>query len=137
MRKIFALFISIIIFTFCFYSLYAEKSPVFKAYAEQYELYLTAGSFGDNIVLATNLNFGDYLNIKGESCVVSVSYGQVLADFSATHVFSEETSAGISYYAYSPRVKYKTYVDGKAINIHYFNGKEYAKLGTPIIFGSF
>ena len=137
MRKIFALFLSVTLFVFCFYSLYADKSPVFKAYANEYELYLTAGSFGDNVAKATSKNFGDYKNVKGESCIVNVSYEQVLCDFSATRVYSEETAGGTSYYAYSPRIKYVTYVSGKAVNIHYFAGETYAKLGTPIIFGSF
>ena len=137
MRKIFALFLSIIVFAFCFYSLYAEKSPVFKAYAEEYELYCKAGSFGDGIVYATSENFARYKNVKGESCKTDVSYEQVLRDFSATPVYSEETVGGTSYYAYSPRIKYKVYVNGKAVNIHYYAGKTYSKLGTPIIFGSF
>ena len=137
MRKIFALFISVIIFTFCFYSLYAEKSPVFKSYASEYELYLTAGSFGDNIAYATDKDFKDYTKIKGESCFVAVSYEQVLKDFAATHIYSEETAEGTSYYAYSPRIKYKVCIDGEAVNIHYFAGKTHVKLGTPIIFGSF
>lgn len=137
MRKIFALFLSVIIFTFCFYSLYAEKSPVFKGYAKEYELYFTAGSFGDNIACATAENFKDYMEIKGESCFVAVSYEQVLKDFAATHIYSEETAEGTSYYAYSPRIKYKVYINGRVVNIHYFDGKTYIKLGTPIIFGSF
>lgn len=137
MRKIFALFVSIIVFIFCFYSLYAEKAPVFKAYASDYELCLTAGSFGNNIVFARGKDFGAYVNIKGESCIVGVSYERVLQDFAAAHVYSEETATGTSYYAYSPRIKYKVYINGNAVNIHYFAGENYTKLGTPIIFGSF
>lgn len=131
-----ALLFSAILFCFCFYSLYAFKKPVFGAYATEFELYTSVGSFGANIVSATDKNYRSFSGIKGESCYVNVSYERVLDDFSATHVFSEETEYGTSYYAYSPRLKYKVYLNGKAVNIHYHAG-ERNKLGTPIIFGGY
>ena len=137
MFKGFALCLAIILFGFCFYSLYAEKSPVFKSYARDYELYLSAGSFGDNIEYATGETFGRYKNLKGESCTVKVSYEKVLEDFAATHLFSETTAEGTSYYAYSPKIKYVAYVNGRAVNLHYFAGKTQNKLGAPLIYGGF
>lgn len=137
MFKNLALLLSVLLFSFCFYSLYAEKTPVFGEYSERYELYLQAGSFGDNIAYATKDTFKDFTSVKGESCIVNVPYGKVLSDFSATHEFSERTDSGTSYYAYSPLIKYKVYVKGRAVNIHYYAAETYNKLGTPLIFGSF
>lgn len=137
MFKNLAILIAAIMFGLCFYTLYADKPPVFKAYAEEYEIYLSSGSFGDNIVKTAEKNLGVFPKIKGESCEIAVSYGQVLEDFSATHLFSEETADGTSYYAYSPKIKYKTYINGKAVNIQYFSGETHNVVGTPMIFGSF
>ncbi len=132
-----ALILAALIFCFCFYSLYAFKKPVFGAYAKEFELYLSSGSFGGNIVYATDKNYGSFNGIKGESCFVSVSYERVLKDFSAAHVFAEESEYGTSYYAYSPAIEYKVYLNGKAVNIHYHVGTEKTKLGTPMIFGGY
>lgn len=137
MFKGIAFFLSVILFGFCFYALYAENTPAFRAYSDEYELYLTAGSFGDNIVYATADNFGLYKNVKGESCIIKVPYEKVLNDFSAKHLFCESTEDGISYYAYSPKIKYRVYIRGVAVNLHYFAGNTHNKLGTPMIFGGF
>ncbi|MBO4251787.1 MAG: hypothetical protein J5911_03890 [Clostridia bacterium] len=137
MLKGIAFFLSIVLFVFCFYALYAERSPVFRGYATEYELYLKAGSFGEGTVYATDKDYYEYLNVKGESCFVNASYEQLLRDFNATHIFIETTAAGESRYAYSPRIRYKIYIGGRAVNIHYFTCESYAKVGTPIIYGGF
>ena len=137
MFKNLAILIATIIFGLCFYALYADNPPVFKGYAEEYEIYLSAGSFGDNIVHTSEKNLGAFTVVKGESCSVTVSYKQLLEDFSATHLFSEETADGVSRYAYSPKIKYRTYINGQAVNIQYFSGKGRKIVGTPMIFGSF
>ena len=137
MFKNLAILIATIMFGLCFYALYADNPPVFKGYAEEYEIYLSAGSFGDNIVRTSEKNLGVFSAVKGESCYVTVSYEQLLEDFSATHLFSEETADGISRYAYSPKIKYRTYINGRAVNIQYFSCGERKIVGTPMIFGSF
>ena len=137
MFKNFAAILAVIAFGLTFYPLYSEKPPVFYAYADEYEIYLSAGSFGDNIAMATKATFSNFTGVKGESCKLTAPYAQVLEDFSATHLFSETTENGESYYAYSPKLRYKTYVKGKAVNLHYYAGKSGNRLGTPMIFGSF
>ena len=137
MFKKFAFLMALAVFGFCFYSLYAVKTPVFAAYADEYELYLTAGSFGNGIVYADAKSFAAYKSVKGESCTVTVSYEQVLKDFNATHLFSEKCDAGENFYAYSAKLPYRVYVNGVAVNIHYFKGESANKVGTPIIFGSY
>ena len=132
-----AAIIAAVTFGFCFYSLYREKTPVFAAYADEYEIYLTEGSFGNNTAFVDRGGYGGFAEIKGESCVVAVSYERVLEDFSAEHLFSEKTGDGESYYAYSPKIRYKTYINGRAVNIHYYSCGRANKLGTPLIYGSF
>ena len=137
MFKGFALLFAVILFGFCFYSLYSANTPALKGYAAEYELYLSAGSFGDNIANATDETFAKYKNIKGESCVVTVSYETVIHDFNATHLFSEEIDGGTIYYAYSPKIKYRAYINGRAVNLQYYAGSSFNKLGAPLIYGSF
>lgn len=138
MFKNVAFLLAAIMFGFCFYALYAQKTPAFKAYAKEYEIYLSSGSFGDNIAVTDEKGFAAFKAVKGESCKVRVSYKKVLEDFSATHLFTEKTEGGESYYAYSPKLKYKIVLRGKAVNIQYYNGDGGQKvIGTPIIFGSF
>ena len=137
MFKNVAFLLAVALFGFCFYSLYAEKSPAFRAYANEYEIYLSTGSFGDNIVRTDEKGFTAFTKVKGESCRVTVSYEKVLKDFSAKHLFTEKTADGESYYAYSPKLKYKVILKGKAVNIQYYNGGGQKVLGTPMIFGSF
>ena len=137
MFKNLAILIAAITFGLCFYSLYAAKSPVFKAYAAEYEIYLSAGSFGDNIITTKDLTLSAFPKVKGESCRVDVSYERLIKDFSATHLFTENTAEGTSFYAYSPKIRYKTYINGKAVNLHYYSDGERKIVGTPIIYGSF
>lgn len=125
------------VFGFCFYSLFASKSPAFADYADEYELYLEAGSFGRNVVNADKNTYLLYRNMCGESCIVTVSYERVLKDYCARHVFSEETEYGVSRYAYSPKLPYSVCLNGVAVNIQYFEGKTANKLGTPMIYGSY
>ena len=137
MFKFFTAILATVIFGFCFYSLYAEKTPLFRAYADEYEVYFTAGSFGNGTAVVTEKEFGGLTGLKGESCAVKATYEMVLNDFSAVHLFSESTESGVSYYAYSPKIRYKTYVKGRAVNIQYHAGKSGVKLGSPVIYGSF
>lgn len=132
-----ALIAAVAAFAFCFYSLYAVKTPTFAAYADEFEIYLNAGSFGNNAVITDALSFSAYTAIKGESCTLTATYAQVLEDFNATHLFSEVCDEGESCYAYSPRLPYKTVLYGRTVNIHYFKGKTANKIGTPLIFGGF
>lgn len=137
MFKNLALLLATIMFGLCFYALYSDKPPVFKGYADEYEIYLSAGSFGDSIVKTRDKNLNAFTVVKGESCYLNVSYEQLIKDFSATHLFTEETAEGISYYAYSPKIKYRTYIRGRMVNIQYFSGGGRQIVGTPMIFGSF
>lgn len=136
MFKGLSLALAIILFGFCFYSLYSAKTPVFFGYANEYEVYLSAGSFGDHIT-ATDETFTLYKNIKGESCLTGVPYERVLKSFNATHLFSEQAEGGVIYYAYSPKIKYRANIRGAVVNLQYYAGESFNKIGTPLIYGSF
>jgi len=124
-----------------FFYFYAVNSlPVFYKYSDRIELYEESGSFGN-----FSLYDGGLIkkkDIKGESCYLyGVSYEKILKDFSAKHVFSEETLAGESFYAFSPYIPYRVNLNGKIVNLQYFSYKEEkgekVKIGTPMIFGSY
>ncbi|MBQ9486059.1 MAG: hypothetical protein IJU83_04390 [Clostridia bacterium] len=137
MSKKFTLFLAIVAFIFCFYALYSARTPAFAAYAEKYELYFETGSKGRAAVYADKKDFFVFSGIKGESCSISVSYERILKDFNAKHLFTEKTDEGEIYYAFTDKLPYAACVRGKTVNIQYFAGADYNKVGTPLIFGSF
>ena len=61
----------------------------------------------------------------------------MLKSFNATHLFSEQAEGGVIYYAYSPKIKYREYINGAAVNLQYYEGESFNKIGTPLIYGSF
>ena len=131
-----AVIIAILLLVTC--GAYAKKKPVFAGYADRFEIYFESGSLG----AGTNVGAAEYSRfngIKGESCVIDPMYSaeQVIADFGAECVFTEKTEAGVSYYCYSPRIKYREYIGGRAVNLHVFEGKERLMVGAPMIYGSY
>ncbi len=137
-KKLFLPF-TVAVFLFLVFSFfYANSSPVLKKESENIEIYYEYGSFGKSEKYDA-LTFNKS-KTKGESCKLSgVSYENILKDFSATHVFTEETAFGVSYYAFSPFIPYRAVIGGKVVNLHYFVSfnSNRTVLGTPIIFGSY
>lgn len=136
LKRCFAIFYLIIFMSFSG-ALFAEKRPVLYGYADSFEIYLENGSFGNNIVFTDAKGFAALKRVKGESCIVTVNYDQVLKDLGAVAVFSEKTAYGESFYAFSAKIPYKAELNGKTVNIHYFVSENYNKLGTPLIFGGY
>lgn len=136
-KKIPALFCAIL-FIFVFFALYSfSAKPILSAYSKDVKLYTAYGSFG----VGKDYSGGALVKsrIKGESCrLYGVSYDKILKDFSAKHVFTEETAFGTSFYAFSPKISYRTRIGGKIVNLQYFIAGDGGKmLGTPIIFGGY
>ena len=136
LKKLFAI-LSLTMFVFCFYGIYIGAKPVFNGFSNEFELYFTYGSFGNNIVNVSAKEYAKFSGVKGESCITREPYSAVLKAFNAKTVFTEEIEGGINYYAFSPNIRYRASVKGKTVNIHYFFGKNYSKVGTPLIFGSY
>lgn len=114
--------------------------PIFNQYASNYQVCLFENSSSAKIVNVTKSGFFALKNVKGESCKIKkkdFSLDEFLREFDAELVHVEEIEQGISYYAFSKKVKYKQKVFGKIINLHVFIGKEEITVGAPIIYGSF
>ncbi len=127
-------------FVFIFAALYAFSAKPVLCDFGSVTLYEYYGSFSGG----ENYSGGLVIKrrIKGESCDISgVSYQEILESFSATHVLTEETPFGVSFYAFSPKIPYRAEINGKTVNLHYFKRADEetgaAKLGTPIIFGGY
>lgn len=125
-----------LIFLFC----YINVTPVFKGYADEYEVYLGNKGSLSQIISVNESDFIYLENLSGESFTIdkeNFNLEKFLTDYDAKLVFVEEIESGISYYAYSKKIKYKANIDKKLINLHVFIGKTNIKVGSPIIYGSF
>ena len=118
---------------------FINSRPVFVEYSNNFEVYLNSTSSSAQIL---NMQFSSFIglkNIRGESFKIDIedfNMEEFLNDYSARIVFVEEIEQGVSYYAYSPKIKYRTKLFGQTINLHIFIGKQ-VTIGAPLIFGSF
>ena len=115
------------------------KSPVFKEYAKELEVYSGENSSLASILTIATDEFYQIKNVKGESFKVrnkEFNVEEFLLSFSARVVFTEEIKQGTSYYAYSPKISYRAVIKGKVINLQIVVGDEIT-VGSPIIYGSF
>jgi type IV secretory pathway VirB6-like protein len=114
--------------------------PVFGKMSDNFELYISEHSSNAGIVKVKRQEFPFVRNVTGESCKLKADNFSVIKffeDFQAEIVFIEETEEGVSYYGYSPLIKYHKDLRGERINLHVFVGGEQVTVGTPIIYGSF
>ena len=129
---------SAVLLIIAFYSF--SSYPIFYKYSNCLELYLNSASSTANIVNSKVGSRWFYTNIRGESFKAdkdSFDMDAFLSDYSARVVFIEEIEEGISYYAYSPKIKYRFKLLDKTINLQIFIGNNQVTVGAPIIFGSF
>jgi hypothetical protein len=122
---------------------FVNSKPLFNNLGDGYEVYLKSNSSKAQIVSVLKSNLWLYPQRYGEACVIKdnnlaeknpLDYIQ---NFGGKLIFSEQTEQGISYYGYSPRIKYAKILNGKKINLHLFVGENYSKIGSPIIYGSY
>ncbi len=132
-----------VIFAACFLILalyFYLNTPIFKDYANTYEVYLESYSSSEDIVKVAYNNFSGLPRIKGLSFKAernNFSIAEFLEDFGAEIKFTESVKEGTSYYCYSGKIKYREMVKGKIINLHVFIGSEQVTVGAPLIYGSF
>ena len=116
------------------------STPILKGYSENHVAYLTNSSSNIKVVKLSNGSFPIINGVRGESCTFTADGFDVDEFFShhgATHILTERTGLGVSYYAFSPEIKYKERVSGKEVNLHVAVYGERITIGTPIIYGSF
>ena len=118
---------------------YTNNVPTFSGYATEFEVYVGEASSSAQILSLDANSYPLVKDISGEAVKIDLeefSLEQFLSDFSAKIVFSEQISEGISYYAFSPKIKYRKKVCGEIVNLQIFVGNS-VTVGTPIICGSF
>lgn len=114
-----------------------DESKVLK-----HEVYLKSNS--SNCEIKDEKTISDMFNTYGESIVIEkeeFDLGKILSYIKAEIIKTEETSDGVSYYAYSDEIKYcKDLFDSK-VNLHIYvsnsSESETVKIGSPIIFSSY
>ena len=114
--------------------------PLFKEVANKYELYISEHSSNALSVEVQKHEFPFVKNVTGESCKIAVEkfcLVEFFEDFNGEILFIEQTEEGVSYYGYSPLIKYRKQLRGEIINLHVFISKEQVTVGSPIIYGSF
>lgn len=115
-----------------------NNQPLFSQFNNKFEVYLSNSSNGQ-IVYADARTYALISGIYGESVAINKEefcLQDFLSNMQAKIIFTEPIDEGISYYAYSPKIKYRTKIKNKIINLQIFVGKG-VKVGSPIIFGSF
>ena len=132
-------FLVVIISVLCLANTYlANAQPIFKGYADNFELYVG----GENTITILNVNEKFYplvFNVRGESFKTEAAefdLDEFLLQFDARVLFTEEIEQGVSYYAYSSKIPYRRLVLGQTVNLHVFVGKQIT-VGSPLIYGSF
>lgn len=134
-KRYFIVFLSV---AFMLSLYFTVNKPLFSDYADRYELYLKENSSVAEIVNADNYSFPFYVSVKGEACVVKCGdEKEIIGDFNAEIIFTEETDDAVIIYAYSKKIPYEKIVSGKKVNLQIAKRNDVIKVGSPLIYGSF
>lgn len=134
-KRYFIVFLSV---AFMLSLYFTVNKPLFSDYADRYELYLKENSSVAEIVNADNYSFPFYVSVKGEACVVKCGdEKEIIGDFNAEIIFTEETDDAVIIYAYSKKIPYEKIVSGKKVNLQIAKRNGVIKVGSPLIYGSF
>ena len=136
MKKfIYITFCTLLLLAFCSFI----NLPVLNGLSTQYEFSISNGGSSSNIVRVLKGELSPLTKLYGESCTLEkgTSVKELFNKFNASLLFSEKTEKGISYYGYSPTIRYFQVVNGQKVNLHVYQSCEYVKVGVPIIFGGY
>lgn len=134
-KRYFIVFLSV---AFMLSLYFTVNKPLFSDYADIYELYLKENSSIAKIVNADKYSFPFYFSVKGEACVVKCGDEKnIIGDFNAETVFTEEIKDAVIIYAYSEKIPYEKIVNGKKVNLQIVKRNDVIKVGSPLIYGSF
>lgn len=117
-----------------------NNAPVFSDYSCEYEIYLANSSNINSVKTVNKKEYFWQFAIVGESCVIenkNFCLNDFFSKLNAKELFSENVGDIAIYYAYSPQIKYCERVNGKTVNLQVAVSKEYIKVGSPLIYGSF
>ncbi len=121
------------------YGAFINSTCYLVSFSGRHEVYLKSNSSNAQTVCVEADCVKRYISKSGEAVLIlnDVSIEEILKEFCASLSFFEETEEGVSYYAYSRKIKYRKILNGKVINLHIFKGKNGTKIGSPLIYGSF
>ncbi len=90
-------------------------------------------------VITENGLTASFACVKGEAYLLGndVNPQRFFSDLGGTILFEETTEEGTSYYGYSPKIPYSKVLGKYLVNVHFFVGKDRAKVGFPVIYGSY
>lgn len=134
------IFVSFLVFLLIFLSVGFNDKPIFRNYSNEYEVYLNSASSTAQIKKVGISDFYFIKNLKGESAYINKNEFDLLSfltEFNAEILFLETTEQGVSYYAFSPKIKYQTTLNNQCVNLHVHISEQVVKVGAPLIFGSF
>ena len=102
------------------------------------EYYLYSFSSQANIVNAPTPF--DLLFVTGESVRLEtegINLEELLSNYGAKVIFTENMDDSVSYYCYSPKLKSPVVLDGKSVNLHIIVKDKEVVLGSPVVFGGY
>ena len=137
MLKKFSVIVISILLIICLFLF--NRAPVVDG-ANEYEVYLKSYSDERAVKKVDKQDFMFLIGVKGESYTISNNdfcLEQFLSDLNAKVIFTENLPNMVSYYGYSPNIKYLQMVKSNLINIHIAVSKSCVKVGFPMIYGSF
>ncbi len=133
--------IAVILTAFIFViGVWFSVKPVFHAYSNEFQVCVDSPSSSGKIITVSKAEYPFTVGVKGESFQVEIKdfdLKKTLNDFSAKVLFIESIEDGVSYYAYSPKIRYKKQIKNQTVNMQIHFGKNLVTIGAPIIFGSF
>lgn len=131
--------IGIVFFIVCSVYFWCVNScPLFDYGKNDFEVYVNGNSSNATIKRVNELEYIFCFNRYGESYEIneSINVNDFFNSFNARIVKIERGGFGVNYYAYSSKIKYCVLLFGERVNLHLFLG-DTAKVGSPIIFGSY
>lgn len=135
-KRFFALVLAFILVLFV---AIINRTPVFENYSDYFELYIGSHSSNAQIVTVKKGDVFTFCGVKGQAFSTDkegFDLNKFLSELDAKIVFEERVEQGVSYYAFSSKLKNKKKIAGKTVNVQIFIGNT-VKVGTPIIYGSF
>lgn len=117
-----------------------SRTPIFNDYSSVFEVYLNSADSTAEFKTVNISEFKFLSGVRGESFKTdkdNFDLQDFLESFSANLVFTEQIEHGVSYFAFSKDIKYRTTLSNKPINLHVFIGENNVVVGSPIISGSF
>lgn len=115
------------------------NTSIFSGYTKRVEVYLGKGGSLSQIQTIDVKDYPYYSGVYGQSFKTDLNEFDLksfLDDFDAKVIFTESIDEGVSYYAYSPKIKERVNLKGKTINLQIFVGTT-VTVGAPLIYGSF